>query len=270
MMTIGHTVLASLMIPPKSKDFMIVGHCGSSCTNKGVPKEGIFLFNTLLNTHLAGRKMKLRHYRNGTELPWVSYDDHYHFNYQKNRPLREERKILPGDALTFECTYDTSQRNDITVAGYSTRNEMCETFVWYYPKSTFEGCSSLYPIEHLYKLFGVKDVKWVPGIDSGAQPIIMSPSSMANKTFGDAVQASVTWTPELREKLQHMVKDSPHEGVCNVREEQPPPTPEEYWAQQQNPPTPPPKIMWNYPKLDKIYQPPIKCNNNIEENIIPN
>jgi hypothetical protein len=27
--------------------------------------------------------------------------DHYHFNYQKNRPLREERKILPGDSMTF-------------------------------------------------------------------------------------------------------------------------------------------------------------------------
>jgi hypothetical protein len=54
MMTIGHTVLASLMIPPKSKDFMIVGHCGAECTDKGVPQEGIFMFNLLLHTHLAG------------------------------------------------------------------------------------------------------------------------------------------------------------------------------------------------------------------------
>lgn len=90
------------------------------------------------------------------------------------------------------------------------------------------------------------------------------------RTFGDAVQASVTWTHELRQKLQHMIKDSDHEGVCNVKEDRPPPTPEEYWALQQNPPTPPPKEMWGYPKLDKIYKPPIKCSNNIEENIIPN
>jgi hypothetical protein len=45
--------------------------------------------------------MKLRHYRNGTELAPIAADDHYHFNYQKNRPLRQERKILPGDSMTF-------------------------------------------------------------------------------------------------------------------------------------------------------------------------
>lgn len=140
---------------------MIVGHCGKECTNKGIPEGGeIYLFNTLLHTHLAGmsiitawiyvknmcdfindsihkcagRKMKLRHFRNETELPWVSYDgknrqlklfetnflikyncglsfsDHYHFNYQKNRPLREERKILPGDSLTFGKNYNKTHR----------------------------------------------------------------------------------------------------------------------------------------------------------------
>jgi len=54
MMTIGHTVLASLVIPPKTKDFMIVGHCGADCTNKAIPKEGINFFNLMLHTHLAG------------------------------------------------------------------------------------------------------------------------------------------------------------------------------------------------------------------------
>lgn len=107
----------------------------------------------------------------------------------------------------------------------------------------------------------------LPGIDSGAQPIVQQPTSMANKTFGEAIQASVTWTPELREKLQNMVKLSDHEGVCNVKEKHPPPQPEDYYTPF-NPPPPPPKMIWNYPKVDKIYEPPLRCN--VEENIIPN
>ncbi len=54
-----------------------------------------------MKSFISGKRMRLRQFRNGTELPWVSNDDHYNFNYQKNRPLREERKILPGDSLAF-------------------------------------------------------------------------------------------------------------------------------------------------------------------------
>jgi len=60
MMTIGHTVIGSLIIPPKSPEFKIIGHCGSECTKKGVPETGIKIFNTLLHTHLAGKKQTKR------------------------------------------------------------------------------------------------------------------------------------------------------------------------------------------------------------------
>lgn len=45
--------------------------------------------------------MRLRHYRDGKELPWLSSDDNYNFDYQQNRQLLEEIKILPGDQLTY-------------------------------------------------------------------------------------------------------------------------------------------------------------------------
>jgi len=187
MMTIGHTVVASLLIPPKSKNFQIVGHCSSECTNKVIPDSGISIFNVLMHTHLAGKQfnviifsityqdynfmntfyfafsgteMKLRHFRKGIELPWIANDDSYHFNFQKNRPLQQERKIKPGDHITFECIYDTLSRTGMTVAGYSTTDEMCETFAWYYPKSSLSACSSFYPIEKLYNKFGIQNVTW--------------------------------------------------------------------------------------------------------------
>lgn len=48
-----------------------------------------------------GRKLKLQQFRDGKELPWFAYDDFYDFNYQQNRPLREEKKIMPGDSLVM-------------------------------------------------------------------------------------------------------------------------------------------------------------------------
>lgn len=51
--------------------------------------------------NLLGRKLRLRHFRNGTELPWLATDDNYDFDFQQNRPLLEEITILPGDQLTY-------------------------------------------------------------------------------------------------------------------------------------------------------------------------
>lgn len=52
----------------------------------------------------SGRKLRLRHFRDGIELPWLSADDNYNFDYQQNRPLLEEVKILPGDQITYGRT----------------------------------------------------------------------------------------------------------------------------------------------------------------------
>jgi len=49
----------------------------------------------------AGRKLKVRHFRNGTELPWLDNDEHYDFDFQQNKPLVNEVVVLPGDQLTY-------------------------------------------------------------------------------------------------------------------------------------------------------------------------
>jgi len=37
---------------------------------------------------------------------------------------------------------------------------------------------------------------------------------MANKTYRDALNTIVEWTPELRAKVQTSVLEFPHEGAC--------------------------------------------------------
>ncbi|CAG7722116.1 unnamed protein product, partial [Allacma fusca] len=108
---VGHITSASLMIPPSTLNYVISGHCSGICTKNRLPNDGINVFNVFLHSHLAGRQMKLRQFRNGTELPWLAYDSKYDFNFQQNRLLPEYRKILKGDHLTYECTDESINRN---------------------------------------------------------------------------------------------------------------------------------------------------------------
>jgi hypothetical protein len=91
----------SHIVPPLVQEYVTVGHCSPVCTGQVIPGDGAKIFNVLLHSHLAGRKLKLRHFRNDEELPWISADEYFDFDYQLNRPLREPVSILGGDHLSI-------------------------------------------------------------------------------------------------------------------------------------------------------------------------
>jgi len=58
------------------------------------------------------------------------------------------------------CTFNNVQSNGSTVGGFSTREEMCLGFVWYYPKIPLQECSSAYPFKSLVAdYFGITKTK---------------------------------------------------------------------------------------------------------------
>ncbi|KAJ4447565.1 hypothetical protein ANN_09572, partial [Periplaneta americana] len=120
------------------------------------PKTGIKLVSVVLHSHLAGKKLRLRHIRNGRELPRVAEDDHYDFNYQQARVLPKEVAVLPGDELVTECVYQTPNRTEPTFGGYSTKQEMCLAFVLYYPRTPLAACYSMTPVKYFFETFGVR------------------------------------------------------------------------------------------------------------------
>ena len=76
---------------------------------QSIPDDGIQILNGVLHSHLAGRKMRLRHVRNGQELPVILQDNNYDFNFQASRQVPEGRgHVLPGDELILECEYSTT------------------------------------------------------------------------------------------------------------------------------------------------------------------
>jgi len=53
MLTIGHLVAPSMVIPPSVLDFVVPGHCSSECTAL-FPENGIQIFGILQHSHLSG------------------------------------------------------------------------------------------------------------------------------------------------------------------------------------------------------------------------
>jgi len=87
-----------------------------------------------LHTHLHGRSGALRVIRNGTEIAPVYVDPYYDFDYQDFAVLAEEYTLYPGDVIRQECNYDTSDVTEPIHFGVATTNEMCHSWVMYYPK----------------------------------------------------------------------------------------------------------------------------------------
>ncbi|KAG4066822.1 hypothetical protein HA402_012889 [Bradysia odoriphaga] len=208
--TAGHTTTLPILIPPKSESHMIVGHCAPNCSAY-IPETGIHVFNVLLHSHLAGRKLRLRHFRDGEELPWIATDDNYDFNFQQNRPLLEEVTILPGDQLIYECTYNSMDANGTVVGGLSTSEEMCNAFIVYYPEIDLDVCSSMFPEEELKKEFGIDSYR-----GSTWNPTITAPENMANKTFTEVLDTMVDWSEERRAHLQQRLRYDGHLAVCGL------------------------------------------------------
>jgi len=158
MLLLGSEVNFLQMVPPHQKSFTSLGHCSGACTRQGIPETGIKIISGILHSHLAGRKMRLRHIRNGIELPVILEDNHYDFNFQASRVPRTETMVYPGDDLLLECDYETSSRDKPTFGGLSTRDEMCLVFVLYYPRTALADCRSLPALHTLTQALGIQHI----------------------------------------------------------------------------------------------------------------
>eukprot|EP00479_Gromia_sphaerica_P009695 TRINITY_DN417_c0_g1_i3.p1 TRINITY_DN417_c0_g1~~TRINITY_DN417_c0_g1_i3.p1 ORF type:complete len:530 (-),score=130.38 TRINITY_DN417_c0_g1_i3:126-1715(-) len=128
-------VVESISIPPGEVAFDTVGYCSSACT-QDLPPEGVTIFSNVLHAHIAAVAIKVQHIRDGVELPPVYDDQNYDFNYQQSYKIKPEVKLMPGDDLIVTCTYNTEGRNETTLGGESTREEMCFAYLSYYPANT--------------------------------------------------------------------------------------------------------------------------------------
>ncbi|XP_078407409.1 dopamine beta-hydroxylase [Cetorhinus maximus] len=152
-MELGLVYTPVMAIPPGEASFVLSGYCTEECTEQSLPQSGIHIFASQLHTHLAGTKVKTVLVQGGVEVATVNADGHYSTHFQEIRLLQKEITVLPGDVLITSCTYNTEDRNHVTVGGFGINEEMCVNYVHYYPQTQLELCKSAVDISYLQKFF---------------------------------------------------------------------------------------------------------------------
>ncbi|XP_028653745.2 DBH-like monooxygenase protein 1 homolog [Erpetoichthys calabaricus] len=202
------------IIPPGVSEYLSEGHCTKECLQEVLDHEmplGINVFAVLLHSHLAGRSLRTRHFRNGKELQLLAYDDEFDFNFQEFQYLKEERRVLSGDHLITECKYNTIDRKNVTWGGLSTRDEMCLSYLLYYPRIDLSRCESLPDQIQQLTFIGVKEI-YSPVT---AWPfIIKSPKKYRNLTFTDAMD-TFKWSKKKGLAFNKFVLQQPINVRCS-------------------------------------------------------
>ncbi|XP_035707513.1 DBH-like monooxygenase protein 1 homolog isoform X2 [Folsomia candida] len=249
---LGFGVVADfrLTIPPDSSNFKVVSHCSPECT-KFLPDTGYTLFNVQLHAHNTANKMRVRHFREDVELPFLGDDQNYDNGYQENRNIKEV-KLLPGDHLTLECTYDTRglQPPRVVRGGYRTTDEMCDAIM--YPKGRVVGCGSEVVAPMLMNATGIRSVERT-GVSN---PKIKRPSKFRNLTYAEYLSSHVNWTEDLRLKIQDIQAYTPQLVGCAVQD------PAIDLSAALIDPKTKFQVLTQYPKVTTTYQPPSSLDKN--------
>ncbi|XP_016353205.1 DBH-like monooxygenase protein 2 homolog [Sinocyclocheilus anshuiensis] len=159
----GLAVAPGYAIPPKAKSFLTYGLCDTAYIPKVLETpHDLQVFSVMLHTHLAGRKVRVGHFRGGKQIDFLAVDENYDFEYQEVTNLGKTKTVKLGDKLLVECTYNTENRSTLTWGGLSTSDEMCLAFLFYYPAMNLSSCISLPNAATLISEMGANDTaNWV-------------------------------------------------------------------------------------------------------------
>lgn len=147
------------IIPPGQNRVVSSGHCVSDCTKQAFGHGGINMFAVVMKTHKIGKQVALKHLRGSVELPPVASDDNVDSDYQEYRKLGVPVRILPGDHLITECTYNSSGRSAITLGGLTSREETCLVMGLYYPRQkSLAACHSLPSLPTVLHSLGIQEL----------------------------------------------------------------------------------------------------------------
>ncbi|KAF2366641.1 Copper type II ascorbate-dependent monooxygenase N-terminal [Trinorchestia longiramus] len=200
-MELGLEYTEKMAIPPRVLAFQLSGYCVPQCTALSIPPSGIFIFGSQLHTHLTGARAWLKHFRDGRELSEPNRDNHFSTHFQEIRRLPRHVHVLPGDMLTMTCEYTTLDRDNATIGGFAISDEMCVSYVHYYPKIDLEVCKSSVDTTALHEYFEFMNKYELQDT---------SPSKDWRENYH-----SIQWTPLRALFLKDFYENSPLSMQCN-------------------------------------------------------
>lgn len=127
-LVLGDPAVRFPTIPALRAKTTIESHCPAACTKTFA--GDIQVFQTMTHMHNYGREQWT--VKNGKEV--LTSKQFWNFAFQTTDQQREPFTLRPGDSLNTFCTYDTSKSKSAVPFGFSSSEEMCMNFFFYYPK----------------------------------------------------------------------------------------------------------------------------------------
>jgi hypothetical protein len=150
-------------------------NCPSSCTKNYLDQE-ITVFTNWLHMHESGERIVFKQYNTEGEEMQTEYADNYDFNQAGGYLVpKKPFKVNPGDSFDVACYYNEERFGDNRTFGLASFEEMCMTFLWYYPRiPTFTG------------VCGPGVDQYIPGCGSDFTYTKLEDESEIGRTFGKA------------------------------------------------------------------------------------
>lgn len=116
--------------------------------------------------------------RDHEDLVPIAIDSAVQSGYTEYRQISPAARVMPGDSMVVECSYDSLDRDSITLGGTTERSESCNVLAVYYPRQKrLTTCHSLPSIPTLLNSLGIKKL-------SLSQPVLIaSPPALAGMTL---------------------------------------------------------------------------------------
>ncbi|OWF37770.1 Tyramine beta-hydroxylase [Mizuhopecten yessoensis] len=122
-------------IPPGNSSYVVNSECTPVCSAK-IMNSPIYVVSGFNHMHKLGRAMTLSQRSPGLEERILTHDSHYSFGNPVVHAFDPPIEIKPGDELRTKCTFDSSRKSTVTYQGDGALDEMCNSFVIYYPKES--------------------------------------------------------------------------------------------------------------------------------------
>ncbi|CAH1233728.1 MOXD1 [Branchiostoma lanceolatum] len=203
------------IIPPRAADYTMDNFCNLECLDAFLDEAGepIHVFADMLHAHLLAKKMRTTLIRDGVETV-LSQDDNYDFNLQYIRMLDEEVIIKKGDTIMTQCTYNSEHKNQPVYGGLSTENEMCDSFLFYYPRINLLWCESHAHPLNVLSFAGVQEIDYSLEAPTGINNIpVVKPTSMSNMTYIDVVE-SIAWDQDKAQQYSEHLREGTFVSIC--------------------------------------------------------
>ncbi|GMI07325.1 hypothetical protein TrVE_jg851 [Triparma verrucosa] len=123
--------LPGIDIPPGEESYELNARCPTLCTTH-LQEGGVKIFSSILHAHTAGRAIHASLLdSSGNFKASLGSEPYYDFNFQSSIELNVTMNA--GDEIHTTCQFNTEGKSENTKFGLATDDEMCLTYLWYYP-----------------------------------------------------------------------------------------------------------------------------------------